>query len=76
MIEITSADKEKSRLFILKTVRKLQAQNTTHVFNWSLPPQKIFFDSGVLAVEGLKNGEWDRSRNVQEISYSNKSKID
>lgn len=52
MIEITSADKEKSRLFILKTVRKLQAQNTTHVFNWSLPPQKIFFDSGVLAVEG------------------------
>jgi hypothetical protein len=48
MIEITSADKEKSRLFILKTVPKLHAQNINDGF------QKIFFDSGVLALRVLR----------------------
>jgi hypothetical protein len=63
--DVTSAEKEGAKYYILKVVRKLQMQETIHGFKWDLPPQdlfharvvkdgksQIFFESGVLAAEG------------------------
>lgn len=63
--EITPAEKEGAKYYIMKVVRKLQMQESIHGFNWDLPPQdlfhpkvlkdgksQIFFETGVLAAEG------------------------
>lgn len=66
LIQNTSpAEKESARFYIVKTARKLQAEDKIGGFDWKLPPQdvfqfktfkdgivKIYFDSGVLAAEG------------------------
>lgn len=68
--EVTPAERDGARNYILKTARKLQLQEAIRGFSWSHPPQdlfhpktfkdgkqKIFFESGVLAAEGdcIKN---------------------
>jgi hypothetical protein len=63
--EVTPAEREGARTFILKLVRKLQHEERIHGFRWNLPPQdfyypkqykdggeKIYFENGVLAAEG------------------------
>lgn len=63
--EVTPAEREGARFYILKITRKLQQQELIHGFHWSYPPQdlfhpktykdgtqKIFFECGVLAAEG------------------------
>lgn len=63
--EVSASEKEGAKYFILKVVRKLQAQELIQGFNWKLPPNDIFFpkvyrdgvaqiyfESGILAAEG------------------------
>jgi hypothetical protein len=63
--EVTPSEREGARYFLLKIVRKLQMNESINGFHWDLPtqdlfqskiqkdgPQKIYFDSGVLAAEG------------------------
>jgi hypothetical protein len=64
--EVTQRDKESARSFILKTVRKLQADETIIGFRWTLPPQEVYypaqikdgpgilyFENGAIAASGL-----------------------
>lgn len=63
--EVTPAEKEGARYYILKIVRKLQMGEYINGFRWEHPPQdlfhpkvwkdgkaQIYFESGVLAAEG------------------------
>ncbi len=63
--EVTPAERDGARTFILKLARKLQLEERILGFRWSLPPQelyfpkqykdgvaKIYFENGVLAAEG------------------------
>jgi hypothetical protein len=63
---VSPAERESARVFLLKTVRKLQRQESIQGFRWNLPPQEIFlekpavkdgvvqilFEDGTLAAEG------------------------
>jgi hypothetical protein len=62
---VSASEKEGAKYFILKVVRKLQAQENIQGFHWKLPPNDIFFpkvyrdgeaqiyfESGILAAEG------------------------
>ena len=62
---VSVSEKEGAKYFILKVVRKLQAQDIIQGFHWRLPPNDIFFpkvyrdgeariyfESGILAAEG------------------------
>lgn len=64
--EVTPAEKEGAKFYLLKAVRKMQMEEKIHGFHWSLPPQDVYypkinkdglvsihFESGVLAAEGL-----------------------
>lgn len=63
--EVTPAEREGARNFILKLTRKLQEEERIHGFRWDLPPQdfyypkqfkdgeqRLFFDNGNVATEG------------------------
>ena len=64
--QVSPAERESARFFLLKTARKLQRQEAIQGFRWQLPPQEIFlekptlkngvqqifFDAGNLAAEG------------------------
>jgi hypothetical protein len=74
--EVTQQEKESARFYIVKTVRKLQLEDYIQGFQWKLPPVdvfynkvhkdgpcKIFFETGVLAAEGVhykgrRDGSW------------------
>jgi hypothetical protein len=64
--EVTPAEKEGAKFYLLKTVRKMQMEEKIYGFHWSLPPQdvyypkinkdglvRIYFESGVVAAEGM-----------------------
>lgn len=64
--DVPAAERESARFFLLKTVRRLQRQESIQGFRWQLPPQdifvekpsvkegvvQIFFEDGTLAAEG------------------------
>jgi hypothetical protein len=63
--ELAPAEREGAKVYLLKIVRKLQAEERILGFHWQLPPTqvfypkqhpdgtaRIFFDHGVLAAEG------------------------
>lgn len=63
--DVTPAEKESARYFIIKTVRKLQMQDQIEGFGWKMPPMdifynkvpkdgpgEIFFEDGTLAASG------------------------
>jgi hypothetical protein len=63
--EVTPAEREGAKFYIMKVARKLQTEEMIHGFQWKLPPQDVFypkqykdgevkihFESGVVAAEG------------------------
>jgi hypothetical protein len=83
--EVTPPEKEGAKFYIMKAVRKMQMEEKIHGFHWHLPPQdvyypklnkdgiaKLYFESGVLAAEGMfskgkRMGLWRHNYDVGNI---------